>query len=139
MKRLLIITALLLFAGIVFGQTFQKGSFLKIHHLTITLKPGVTMDQYLEFTINTFIPEFEKHFPGVKAYIMQGGSGDHTNDTDYASLCYIESAEVFNKYFDAKGNFNEGGFAAIEKLSPTIEKLQELVIEDRKEYGWMIL
>ena len=139
MRKLLIITVLLLLAGIAFGQTLKKGSLLKVHHMTITLKPGVTMDQYLDFTINTLIPEFEKNFPGVEAYIMQGGSGDFTNDTDYASLYYIESAEVFSKYFDAKGNFNEGGFAAIEKLRPTFEKLEELGTVDREEYGWMIL
>lgn len=107
--------------------------------MTITLKPGVTMDQYLDFTINTLIPEFEKNFPGVKAYIMQGGSGDNTNDTDYASLYYFESAEVFSKYFHVDGNFNEGGFAAMAKLESTLEKLEELVTEEREEYGWMIL
>ena len=139
MKKLLIITAILLYSGIAFGQTFQKGSFIKIHNLTITLKPGVTMDQYLDFTINTLHPEFEKHFQGAKAFIMQGGSGDFTNDTDYASLYYFESAEVLSKYFDAKGNFNEGGFAAFQKLGPAFEKLEELGTEDREEYGWMIL
>lgn len=139
MRKLLIIMALFLFTGIAFGQALQKGSLLKVHHMKITLKPGVTMDQYLDFTNNTLIPEFEKNFPGVKAYIMQGGSGDNTNDTDYASLYYIESADVFSKYFDAKGNFNEGGFAAIEKLKSTFEKLEELGTEDREEYGWMIL
>jgi len=97
------------------------------------------MDQYLDFTINTLIPEMEKHLQGVKGFIMQGGSGDNTNDTDYASLYYFESAEVFSKYFDAKGNFNEGGAAAMEKMGPTFEKLEELGTEDREEYGWMIL
>ena len=97
------------------------------------------MDRYLDLTINMLIPEFEKHFQGAKAFIMQGGIGDYTNDTDYATLIYFESAEVFSKYFDAKGNFNEGGFAAFQNLGPTFEKLEELGTEDREEYGWMIL
>jgi hypothetical protein len=139
MKKLLVITTLVLFAGVASGQILQKGNLLKVHNMTITLKHDVTMDQYLDFTINTFFPEMEKHFQGVKCFIMQGGSGDNTNDNDYATLIYFESAEVFSKYFDDGGNFNDGGFAVIEKMGPTFEKLEELGTTDREEYGWMIL
>ena len=137
MKKLIIVAAFILLAGVAFGQHLQKGVLLGVHHMTITLKPNVTMDQYLDFTINNFIPEAEKAFPGLKAFIMQGGGGGATND--YASLFYFESGEVFSKYFDAEDNLTIEGTAAMEKLEPTIEKLDELGTDTREEFGWMIL
>ena len=137
MKKLIIATAFILLAGTAFSQTLKKGNIIGVHHLTVTLKPDVTMDQYLDFTINTLFPEAEKAFPGVKAFIMQGGSGGATND--YATLFYFESGEVFSKYFDAEDNLTIEGTAAMEKLGPTIEKLDELGTDTREEFGWMIL
>ncbi len=49
MRRLILTTALVLLAGITFGQTLKKGVILGVHHMTITLEPDVTMDQYLDF------------------------------------------------------------------------------------------
>ena len=49
MRKLLVITALLLFAGIAFGQTLQKGNLIGVHVITFDLKPGVTVDQVIDF------------------------------------------------------------------------------------------
>ena len=49
MKKLFIIIVYILFAGIAYGQTFQKGSIIGIHEWTITPDSGVTMSQFLEF------------------------------------------------------------------------------------------
>lgn len=49
MRKLLVITALLLFAGVSFGQTLIKGGVIGIHEWTIKLNPDVTMNQFLEF------------------------------------------------------------------------------------------
>ena len=53
MKKLIIAVAFILFAGVAFGQTLQKGSVLALRTDAPTLNPGVTMDQYEEFMINT--------------------------------------------------------------------------------------
>ena len=75
MRKLLVITALLLFAGVAFGQTLTKGSVIGVHNYNITLQPDVTMNQFMEFWTNNVIPEFEKVWPGGKDLVMMGDRG----------------------------------------------------------------
>ena len=137
-----IIAAFILLSGTVFSQTLQKGSHFGLQALEITLDPDVTLNQYLDFTLNTFIPEVEKHFPGMKAFVMGGGmeigAGEEGN-VEYSIIYYFESEEVFNKYFDAEGNPNDAFMEAIEKLGPTSEKYDKLGTNIAPTLGWMIL
>ena len=142
MKKLIIAAAFILLAGVAFSQTLQKGSHLGIQSLNITLDPDVTWNQYLDFTMNTFIPEVEKHFPGMKAFVMGGGmeiGGSEEGKVEYSIIYFFESEEVFNKYFDAEGNPNDAFMAAIEKLEPTSEKMDKLGTNSAPALGWMIL
>ena len=142
MKKLIIATAVILLAGTAFSQTLKTGAHLGIQALKIDLAPGVTMEQYLDFTTNTFIPEAEKHFPGLKVFIMGGGmvlDGMEEAGVKYSVIYYFESSEVQGKYFDEGGNFTEGGTAAIEKLGPTSEKMDKLGTNSAPTLGWMIL
>ena len=139
MKKLIIAAAFILLAGTVFSQTLQKGAHLGVNTMKVTLDPDVTMNQYLDFTINTVVPEIEKHFPGMKVFIMAGGGDLGENKIEYAYLFYFETAEVYNKYFDAEGNFNDEGLAAMEKLGPTFEEQDKLGTDPGKLAGWLIL
>ena len=60
MKKLFIITALLLFAGLAFGQTLQKGSLIGVHLVKVELKTGTTMDQYIKFFNENTKPAWKK-------------------------------------------------------------------------------
>ena len=107
MKKLIIAAAFILLSGTLFSQTLQKGSHFGLQALKITLDPDVTMNQYLDFTMNTFIPEAEKHFPGMKAFVVGGGMEIGSSEeakVEYSIIYFFESAEVFNKFFDAEGN-----------------------------------
>ena len=57
----------------------------------------------------------------------------------YSVIYYFESSDVQGKYFDEGGNLTEGGTAAIEKLGPTSEKMDELGTNNAPTLGWMIL
>jgi hypothetical protein len=99
------------------------------------------MEQYLDFTMNTFIPEAEKHFPGLKVLIMGGGMElgiSEEAEVKYSVIYYFESAEVESIYFNEDGTLTEGGNAAIEKLGPTSEKMDELGTNSAPTVGWMI-
>jgi hypothetical protein len=63
---------------------------------TYTLKPGVTIDEWKEFYINKYIPEYEKNFQGVKEYYLFGDRGDKKNQ--FAVMDVFESVEVRNGY-----------------------------------------
>ena len=142
MKKLVIATVFILLTGVAFSQTLKTGAHLGIQVLKIDLAPGVTMEQYLDFTMNTFIPEAEKHFPGLKVFIMGGGmelGSIEEAGVKYSVIYYFESSDVQGKYFDEGGNLTEGGTAAIEKLGPTSEKMDELGTNNAPTLGWMIL
>ena len=62
MKKLVIITALVLFAGVAFGQTIEKGDVIGIHAWTLKLNPDVTMNQFLELWDNTAVPALKRRF-----------------------------------------------------------------------------
>lgn len=126
MKKLLIITALFLFAGVAFGQTLKKGAILAIRPSTgLVLKPDVTMNQYLDVLKNKWAPEMEKLFPGTKMFYMKGDRGTMANV--YAMVWYFESAEVRDKYFDAEGNWRDEALSA--RMQASMEMLTEYVVD----------
>ena len=98
MRKLLIVSALLLFAGIAFGQTLKKGNILGVHHLTITLDPDVTMNQYLDLFENKYIPEFEKVFPDMKLILIRSIRGQ--NENKFGLIYYFESEKIRDQYFN---------------------------------------
>ena len=104
MKKIYFITALLIMATIAYGQP-KKGGVIGIYALTVTLDPDVTMNQYLDYALNEFIPVFEKNVPGVKIFYLHGYRGDHSNG--YGLMIYCESVEVYDKYWNEKGENTE--------------------------------
>ena len=135
MKKLIFTAALILVVGTTFGQTLQKGNFIGLHVMTINLDPDVTMNQYLDFYVNKYIPEFEKNFPGVKLYIAKGIRGE--NENSFGTIFFSDSEEVRDKYFE-NATLNELGKSAFEKLQPTTEELQKLGTYTSTYTDWVI-
>lgn len=126
MKKLLIITALFLFAGIAFGQTLQKGAVLAIRSSTdLVLKPDVSMNQYLDVLRTKWAPEFQKLFPDTKLIFMRGDRGDMANS--YVWIWYFPSEEIRDKYFNSEGEMIDA--ALNEKMQQTMGILTEFVID----------
>ena len=106
MRKLLIITALILLAGVTFGQTLEKGNILALHVIKANLDPDVSYNQWKNFGVTKFIPEFNKQFQGdVKLYFAEVDRG---NDENGLSLIYIfKSLETRAKYFTEEGTATE--------------------------------
>ena len=130
MKKLIIATALILFAGVAFGQTLTKGSVIGVHNYNITLQPDVTMNQFVEFWTNNVIPEFEKVWPGGKEIVMMGDRGEHKYG--FATLSYFESVEQRDKLFPAEGDPNDATMP--EELVPIFEELGKYILSYENEY-----
>ena len=64
MKKLMLFMAICLFAGVSFGQTIRNGAILEFHHFALHLDPDVTMNQYLDFLANVYIPAVEELMEG---------------------------------------------------------------------------
>ena len=136
MKKLLVLTALILFSGISNSQTLEKGNLIGFHVLTINLNPNVTMDQFQDVFFNKLIPDFEKHFPGLKNYSAKGIRGENVNG--YAWIVLFESEEIRNKYFNEDGSFTELGNSANEKLQPAFEELNTMGTFTRSYTDWIV-
>ena len=124
MKKLIIAAAFILLAGVAFGQTLQMGNLVGLHVMTINLDPDVTMNQYMDFYENKYIPEFEKILPGVKLYIAKSVRGE--NENSFGLVFIFDSEENRDKYFNEDGTNSEFGNSAFEKLQPITEELKRM-------------
>ena len=136
MKKLIVLIAAVVFAGIAFGQKLKKGNVIGTHIVTIELNPGVTMEQFQDFQLNKVIPEFEKQYQGWKFYLSKAIRGENMNS--YGWIIVIESEEIRNKFYNDESP-NELGKAADEKLKPVIEESEKLGKITRKYTDWIIL
>jgi hypothetical protein len=136
MKKPMIIIALILFAGITYGQTLQKGGVIAVHHMKVTLAPGVTMDQFMDFMTSKSIPEMNKEFEGVKFFALEGDRGEGADGV--AFLVYCESVEVRNKYWPEAESQSEEYMAILQKLQPLMEEQNKLGTYTRVYTEWVI-
>jgi hypothetical protein len=104
--------------------------------MTITLKPDVTMDQFLDAVKNKWITEAEKHFDGWKGIIVKGNKGEHM--IEYGLVWYIESMKAYNKFFNNDGSQTDEGKAVIEKLQPVEDELEKLGTWTSTYTDWVI-
>jgi len=121
MRKLLVITALVLFAGVIFGQTVEKGGTIGIHEWSLKLKPDVTMNQFLEFWESKVIPKMKKEIPEMTS-LMLIGIGENNKDA-FAGLYLYNSIEDFRKYWGEDGIPTEKGAAVMESYGPLLEEL----------------
>jgi len=132
----LLTAAIILCAGITFGQTLQKGNVIGVHVATVTLEPGVTMEQFITFYTNKFIPEFEKNRMGWKAYFVKSIRGDIENGVGLVIV--IKSEKDWERYYNADRSYSELGYSANEKLKPILEELKKFGTYTTSYTDWVI-
>ena len=135
MKKLLVLTALILIAGVAYGQTLQKGGMVSVHQWTLKLNTEVTTDQFLDNWKNNILPEMRKTIPEMKSYMLKGLGVENT----YAGLYYWNSLEDMGKYYNPDGSPTEIGAAAHEKMMPLIEGLSKFGEFTWTQENWLIL
>jgi hypothetical protein len=84
------------------AQTLKKGAVIAVNTYTFTLNPDVTMNQFLDFYTNKYIPEYEKNYPGVKEYVLWGDRGEKKNQIGVMDI--FESVAVRDKYYPTEGS-----------------------------------
>jgi len=136
MKIVILVSAFLLFAGIAFGQSLKKGNLIGVHVEDVKLASGVTMDQYINFLMNKYVPEYEKAF-GSKVHIVKGVRGENTNK--YAIFIIYDSPQTRDKYFKADGTVTEtAGKSASAKMESLNKELEKLGASDAKYTDWVV-
>jgi len=133
---LLFTTAIILLAGITFGQTLQKGNLIGVHVATIKLEPGVTVEQFIEFYKSKLIPEMEKNQIGWKYHLVKSIRGEIKNSV--GMIIVIKSEKERDLYFNADGSSTELGNSLIEKYKPITDELKKLGTMTTTYTDWVI-
>lgn len=137
MKKLLIAVAFILFAGVAFGQTLEKGGVVALHRMEVTLAAGVSIDQYLDFWKENILPVAKKVFPGVSMHMLKGIGAETQHE--YAGLYFYESMDVLRKYWNEDGTPTEIGAAAMGKLQPSLDELSKLGTYTQIPSDWVVI
>ena len=138
MRKLLVVTAFLLFAGIASGQSVQSGVILGLHEVTVTLDPDITMNQYVEYVNTKLKPEFDKLVPGLNVFILKGTRGE--NEHGIGLLYWVESQELRDKLWPTEGETNEEFTKAMEGISELMEKWGAMEVSFSSKYtDWVVL
>lgn len=136
MKKLFLIVAIILLAGITYGQSLQKGNLVGTHTLTVSLKPGVTMEKYTDFFKTKVIPEWEKNLPNWKFYLVKGLRGENINS--FGFIIVIKSVQDRDKYYNADGSDTELGKSLGVKLKPVNDEFEKLGTYTSKYTDWIV-
>lgn len=137
MKKLIFTAAItFLFLGFGFGQSLQKGNVFGVHVLTVTLKPGVTMDQYIDFLKNKYMPEMQKNFPEIGGYILKGVRGE--NENKFGMMFSFKSVEARDKYFPTPDTMSDLANEGLQKMKPLEDELMKLGTYTTVYTDWVI-
>lgn len=125
MKKLIFISVLIFFTGLAIGQVLPNGTIIGTHQMTITLKPGVTMEQYMQFFSEKYLPELNKLDPDWKVYLVKGTRGNIFANS-FGLIHVIKSEQTRAKYHNADGSVTELFKSGNEKLKPVMNELNKL-------------
>jgi hypothetical protein len=96
------------------------------------------MNQYVDFLINKYVPEYGKNFPGSKMIVVRGDRGEKKNQ--YATMYYYESLKVRDKYYPNETDLSNEAIAAWEKMKSISEEESKYILESTRVYtDWVIM
>ncbi|MEZ4935152.1 MAG: hypothetical protein R2788_23840 [Saprospiraceae bacterium] len=123
MKRIIFSIALVAFALITNGQSLHRDNLLGIHVMDVKLNPGVSLEAFTEFFVSEVIPEYEKHWLGLKGHIVQSVRGEYKGKL--AIIWVFATEPTRDYYFNADGTMHEREIASLEKVKPIEEELKK--------------
>jgi len=106
------------------ARGFGHGSLFGVHVMVVTLKPGASMADFTTFFLHRVLPEYEKAWVGLHAYLVRSVRGEFKNRLAVMWLFASEAAR--DRYFDADGTANALETAAQERVRPFEETLAQI-------------
>lgn len=104
---------------------------------TVTLQPGITMNQYIDFMKNKYIPEYERNFPGSSMRVS--GTNYPMGKNQYFASFYFESLEIKDKYYPNGSRMSDEAIYCWGKMSILSSERKKYLLESaRVETQWLI-
>lgn len=101
----------------------------------VTLRPGVSMDQYVDFLKTKVVPEYDKNFPGSKMTIGCPDSWREKNQ--YCFLYSFDSVKEFNKYITIGTEMSDEVKAATARMESVRQEGSKYILDRRRvEVEW---
>jgi hypothetical protein len=123
MKRLILFTVLIFAISLTHGQNLQKGNLVGTHVMTVTLQPGVTMDQFMEVFKSKVLPVYNID-PDWNVYLVKSIRGNVSKDS-FGLIHIVKSDQVRDRFYNIDGSRTELGKSWSEKLKPIMEELKK--------------
>jgi hypothetical protein len=137
-------TKIFLFLSFLFGITTIQLSAQKsdqnrknvvFDSYIVTLRPGVTMDQYVDFLKTKVVSEYDKNFPGSKMTIGCPDSWREKNQ--YCFLYSFDSAKEFNKYITNGTEMSDEVKAATARMESVKQEESKYILDSKRvEVEW---
>ena len=124
MRKALFLLLFILSTALVHTQPVRKGNVFTLHVLSVDLKKGVSMDAFLDFIADRYIPAVREAFPDVEPVLLEGIRGQQEGNVGYIN--YYESEEVMHKYFPQPGRSSPDYRTQSKKLNPVLKELSQL-------------
>lgn len=135
MKKFIIIVALATIAKISFAQQLQKGNLIGVHVMSITLKPGVIMDQFKKYYVSEVIPAYENAYSGVKGFLLEARRGENK---DKLGILWVFNTESDRDKYFAGEDFTEAGKVANSKTAEIDKKTETLATVSTTFTDWIL-
>lgn len=137
MKKLALVMTALLFMCFLQAQQLQNGNLIGVHAMKITLNPGVTMDQLIQFYNDKYIPAFEESHPGWHMRIAKSLRGNVPKD-NLGFIHIFDNEQTRNKYFDSEGTMTEYGQAAGKSMESLANEVNKLGSAESVYTDWVV-
>ena len=126
-----------LFMSQLSAQTLKKGAVVAIHTYSFTLNPDVTLNQFIDFMMNKYIPESDKDFAGTKLYLLTADRGEKKNQIGF--IIVFESVQLRDRYYPAADKTSPEGEAANAKMKAVSDEMMKFVIDYAPVYtDWIV-
>jgi hypothetical protein len=114
------------------AQTSDQQGGTLIDTYIVTLCPGVTMNQYVDFLKTKYVSEYVKNFPGSKIAIV---SPDFWMKKNQCSI--LTTIKDLDKYFTIRTEWSAETKTAWEKMNPVKQEEGKYILDKRRvENEW---
>ena len=108
----------------------QNGGILVFDSFIVTLRPGVTMDQYLDFLKTKYVSEYDKNFPGSSLKIVSPDIWMKKNQ--YSFFYNFESTKEWYRYYPNGKEMSAECKAAWEKMKSVKQEESKYILDSKR-------
>lgn len=108
----------------------QKSDKVVFDTYIVTLRPGATMDQYVDFLKTNYVSEYDKNFPGSRLTI--GSPDSWMKKNQYSFFYTYESNKEYYKYYPNGTEMSAECKAAWEKMKSVKQEESKYILDSKR-------